>query len=75
VIGLYTATTAALNLTAAIAALVGAIAGPWWLGVLGSLGLIGVNVWTVVYARRRPDLVAEAERDELERKRRGPSIG
>jgi hypothetical protein len=56
-----------LNLMAAVAALIGGITGPWWLGVLGSLGVVSVSVWVVIYARRHPDLVAEAQQDEFAR--------
>jgi hypothetical protein len=56
-----------LNLVAVVAALIGGITGPWWLGVLGSLGVVSVNGWVIVYARRHPDLVAEAQQDELAR--------
>jgi hypothetical protein len=73
VVGLFTRTTAVLNLVAAVAALVGGITGPWWLAALGSFGVVGVSGWVILYAKRHPELVAEAQRDELARTKR--SIG
>ena len=66
-VGLFTRTTALLNLAAAIAALVGSFVGPAWLAMLGWVGLVAVNAWTVLYARRRPELVADAERHDRAR--------